>query len=79
MKNKLLASGLLSLIFTTADATGEVMLSPPDIRTVCSEWVDEVQTCEEYYNDKKTSGITKRYRDKYLRGYTHLIVICCFF
>ncbi len=67
MKKILLASGLLSIIFSAAEATGEVVLSPPDVRTVCGKWIGEVQICEEYYDDKKTSGITQRYRDKFMR------------
>ena len=67
MKNKLLTSGLLSIVLSAADATGEVVLSPPDIRTVCGEWIENVQTCEDYYNGKKTSGVTRQYRDKFMR------------
>lgn len=67
MKNLLLASGILSLVLSAAEADGEVILPLPEVKTICGKWIGEVQTCEEYYNGKKTSGITQRYRDKYLR------------
>ncbi len=67
MKKILLASGILSFVLSATEAAGEVILPPPDVKTICGEWIGEVQTCEEYYNGKKTSGITQRYRDKYLR------------
>jgi hypothetical protein len=65
MRKAILASGLMSIILSSAAQGAEI--HPAERKVECGKWIDDVQTCEHYYNGQKTSGITRKHRNRRFR------------
>lgn len=63
MRKKVAIFGLVGIVLSSSPAI-PAEITPGERRIKCGPWIDNVQTCQHYYEGKKTPGITRKHRNQ---------------